>query len=56
MEKGFFNKENVQEMKVDFLSLTTPGELERIRRVAKEVWPQTYKVHLVKAPLIANVF
>lgn len=43
MEKGFFNKENVQEMKVDFLSLTTPGELERIRRVAKEVWPQTYK-------------
>lgn len=43
MEKGFFNKENVQEMKVDFLSLTTPGELERIRSVAKEVWPQTYK-------------
>ncbi len=43
MKKGFPGKEEVQEMKVDFLPLTTANELERIRLVAGKVWPQTYK-------------
>ena len=43
MKNENFNNKNIQEMKVDFLSLTAPEELKRIRTVADKVWPLTYK-------------